>query len=327
MRNNLALCALASVFLGAAAPAQAAQPELRVLLTGWYLADMSSPDAFFLRRANIWMTGEVAPELGYTLMINPAKLAALPTVQSSSTQVTLAAGGDTKILQDAFMTWKLSDDWKITGGQLRPPLSAEARQPAPRLPLARRALFLEGNSFGFYRDLGVQVAGKLGAGLSLTAGVFNGQATNVAETNDAKDVVARLDWSLWPGLTMGLSGLQGLRGTAQVPTTRQGANLELDLAPWQLSAELLQGTDGAISRLGWYGQLAYRPAPPWQIVLRHESWDADQAATGGQQDLTAGVNWFLNGPTKLALNLVHQTFTGPQARTNEQALLLWQMLL
>ncbi|MNX15894.1 Phosphate-selective porin O and P [compost metagenome] len=306
-------------------------PKVSALLTGWYAFDRNAPDAFTLRRVNLYFSGDVTPELSYAVMINPAKTPALPSVGLSPGEpvpgVTVSNSGDTKILQDAVMTAKLGGGWKASMGQFRPPVSAEALNPAPRLPLAKRALFLEGNSFGFYRDLGLQVSGPLLPGLSTTVGVFNGHGSNQVETNHQKDVAGRLDYAPFSALKLGASYLRGARGASATLTERLGANAATELGPLQLSGEVLGGSDGPVQRLGWYGQGLWTFTPTVNAVLRYEEWDADQAQAGKQQNTTLGVNWALSGASKVAVNLIHEEISGSAPRSNDLGLVLWQLML
>ena len=329
----LKLAACAWVALAALqAPALALDaPKVSALLTSWYSFDRTAPDAFTLRRINLYFSGDVTPELSYAIMVNPAKTPALPGVSLAPGApvpgVTVSPSGDTKILQDAVLSAKLGGGWKASMGQFRTPISAEALNPATRLPLAKRALFLEGNAFGFYRDLGLQVSGPLLPGLSTTVGVFNGHGSNQVETNHQKDVAGRLDYAPVSNLKLGASYLRGSRGAAAALTERLGANAELAIGPLLVSGEVLGGSDGSVRRLGWYGQGLWAFSSTVNAVARYEEWDADQAQEGRQQNTTLGVNWFLNGASKVAVNLIHEEVSGPGSRSNDQGLVLWQLML
>lgn len=306
-------------------------PKVGTFITGWYTVNQNAPDAFTLRRVNLFFSGKISPELSYSVMINPAKTPALPTVDVAMVDgaplATVSRSGDTKILQDAVMTAQLGGGWKASAGQFRPPLSAEALTPAARLPLAKRALFLEGNGFGFYRDLGLQVSGPVLPGLTATAGVFNGHGANQTESNHSKDLAGRLDYSPLSNLRLGASYLRGTRGAAEIFTERIGANAAFGLGPLELSGEALMGSDGPTQRLGWYGQGLWRFTPTVNAVARYEEWDANRAQDGKQQNTTLGVNWYLSGYSKVALNLIHENVLGPAPRSNHLGLVLWQLVI
>jgi hypothetical protein len=317
---------LAAGMLQAPALAQSQAPKVRGLIQTWYTADESALDAFTVRRVFLYINGAVTPQLDYSVLFNPAKYMSQPTVTGTTSPFNVSNTGDTRILEDAFLTAKLDGGWKVRMGQFRPPVSAEALASAGRIPLARRALFLEGNSFGFYRDIGLEVSKQALPGLTATLGVFNGQTTNQRETNEGKDLAGRLDYSL-ANLTLGASYLRGSRGAAAALTERIGANAAVGLGALELSAEGLAGQDGAVSKLGWYGQALWRFLPAMNAVLRVEEWDADQAKDGRQQDVTLGINWFLAGNSKLALNLINQTQVGPTPSRNGLAIVAWQLEL
>jgi hypothetical protein len=172
------------------------------------------------------------------------------------------------------------------------------------------------------------VAQTLPAGLKATVGVFNGEGTNANETNHQKDAIARLDYSPLPALRLSASALRGTSGAAADYKDRWDASADLDLGAWTFSAETLFGTDGPTMRLGWYGQGAWRFAPEWQGVLRHELWDADRATPGDQRNTTLGLNYLMGDQgSKLGLNLIHEDYTGPGAHDNLVALLQWQVVM
>lgn len=336
MKAKLFLAATLGCWAYAISPASAQPegfkpvgPEVKTTLTTWYTANSTALDSFLIRRVNIVVNGEVTPELSYAIMFDPSKNLALPTVSASAPggPFQVATGGDSKILQDAYIGGKFPGGITTRFGQFRPPLSAAGMESGFKQPLARRPLFLESNPFGFYRDAGLQVSAPVLPGLGATVGVFNGGVTNQAETNEAKDVIGRLDFSPVPQLKSGLSYLKGVRGAAQAYTERLGANAEWNIGALQLRAEALSGTDGSTGKLGWYGQGAYYLTPSVRSVLRYEEWDANLAADGAQQNTTLGVNWYLSGFTMAGLNLIHENFTGPSAHTNDAALFVWQLVM
>lgn len=329
--SKLSLAALVAVPLLALsaqpALAQAANPKVRAVVQTWYTADEQALDAFSVRRVFLYLNGAVTPKLSYSVLVNPAKYLSQPSVTGTNAPFTVSNTGDSRLLEDAFLTARLDGGWSVRMGQFRPLVSAEGSMATARLPLSRRALFAEGNSFGMYRDIGLEVSKQaLWPGLTATAGVFNGQTTNQREANHAKDLIGRLDYSL-ANLSLGASYLRGARGAASTLNERIGANAALDFQAFQLSAEALAGRDGTVSRLGWYGQALWRFHPALNAVARYEVWDADRAATGEQEDVTLGMNWFLSGNSKLALNLVNQRVTGPAPSRNGLAILAWQLEL
>ncbi|MNX84110.1 Phosphate-selective porin O and P [compost metagenome] len=302
---------------------------MKTTLTTWYTANSNALDAFLIRRVNIVVNGEVTPQLSYAIMFDPSKTLALPTVSASAPggPFQVSSGGDGKILQDAYIGAKFAGGVTTRFGQFRPPLSAAAMESGYKQPLARRPLFLESNSFGYYRDVGFQANVPVLPWLSATVGVFNGATTNQPESNEAKDVIGRLEFAPGPQFKTGLSYLRGVRGTALTFAERLGANAEWNAGPMQLRAEALSGTDGATNKLGWYGQGAYYLTPSVRTVLRYEEWDANLSAAGAQQNTTLGLNWYFSGFSMAGLNLIHENHTGPGAHTNDTALFIWQLVM
>lgn len=311
-----------------AAPVWAPSLKTRAMLTTWYAFDTLREDQLVIRRFNVWLVGEVAPGLSYTGMFQPHKLIALPGIRAGSDGTAqVVRTGDSAVLQDAFISWT---PWRwagLTVGQFRPALSAEARNPAPQLSLARRAMFLEGNPFGFYRDRGAELWLQPHPAVKLTGGVYNGETNNMPETNHLKDALIRLDLTSGLPFKVGLSALAGTTSGAQPqPKRRVDADAAWRSGPWEVSGEALWGSDGPVARLGAYTQVS-RSDFPWLSVARLEGYDEDLAVDGGRFASTLGGYYaFSPQGSKVGLNWIHELATGAKPQAGDTLLVQFQAI-
>ncbi len=145
-------------------------------------------DQFLLRRARPIFEGTLYKRFGFRLMAD--------------------FGSGATLLQDAYAEWTFGPAAVLRAGKLKAPFGLERLQSATDIAFVERAL---PTGLAPNRDAGVQLAGQLAGGkLEYAAGVFNGVADGASgdtDTNDDKDVVARVVASPWKGGESTLSGL------------------------------------------------------------------------------------------------------------------------
>ena len=108
------------------------------------------------------------------------------------------------------------------------------------------------------------------------------------------------------------------RKMARVPRHEQrreraGGEIQYMDSRLTLRTEAIGARDGNLRRFGWYGLSAVRPTPHLQLVGRFDSWDRDlsQELTlldATERQMTVGVSYLLDPSTKLAFNVIRQTF-------------------
>ena len=156
----------------------------------WYENDSAnrSVDTFILRRVRPIFEGTIYKRFGFRVM---------PDFGSGAT-----------LLQDAYIEWTFSPAAVLRAGKYKAPFGLERLQSATDLSFVERAL---PTGLAPNRDAGIQLAGQLAGGkLEYAAGVFNGVpdgGSGDSDTNDDKDLVARLIASPWKGTPSDLSGL------------------------------------------------------------------------------------------------------------------------
>lgn len=182
----------------------------------WFFNEnVSNNDAFVLRRARIIFEGNFSKIYEYQLV---------PEFGGAS-------GNGTLTLLDANINIALKPELQIRAGRFREPVGLEQLQSDSVAFFAERSIV---SQFVPNRDLGIQVGGDLlGGKLSYAVGVFNGVAdasnnANNAETNDDKDVAARIFSHPFKDTTSALAGLGiGIAGSVGHQNALNGATSSL----------------------------------------------------------------------------------------------------
>lgn len=157
------------------------------------------------------------------------------------------------------------------------------------------------------RDIGVMLMGRHSIA-EYYIGVFNGAGMNKLDTNKAKDLAGRLILHPLQTLAIGGSFYSGRHNPVQNgPDVNRGrAGLEAAWMAGSLSfkGEFISAKDDITSKSGWYIQGGYFILPKkLQGIVKWDSYDKDWDATADRADLlTLGINWFILGKTKLAIN-------------------------
>lgn len=299
------------------------------LLQAWFAGGNGGlRDTFRVRRAELKFTGEVTPEVRWTIMIDPSKALSLNNTFTTVDGVTVVKDTGVnqagRVLQDAYITLTYLKRMNINIGQFKVPLSLEGLQSSAGLDTVERALFVSdrarGGAFGDIRDLGVMAYGALTPRVDYQIGFFNGSGENQndVDKNDQKAVAGRLVVrpSFFKGLQIGGSGVWGNGGRADRPRRdRAGGELLLVRNGVTLKSEIMTGVDGDLHRRGYYGHFGYRLKPKFEGIFRFDSWDPDlrrevNPSNVTEHDYIAGFNYYVKeNQVKLQFNYLHKTFS------------------
>ena len=163
------------------------------------------------------------------------------------------------MLQDAFVTFR-SPYADVTAGQFKLPLSLEGYGSSSKLLFPERALV--SRRYGDKRDIGVRVDKQIDR-FYYNLGIYNGQGQNRLDTNDQKDLAARLEAKPIPELTLAIAGALavGERDTEPAKDRLEG-DARFEFAGLLAQAEYIRAWDGPTgSRTrghGAYAALGYR---------------------------------------------------------------------
>jgi phosphate-selective porin len=215
--------------------------------------------------------------IGLTASINRARLGASGTVAPSVTYRlqaefrtgSVGTGRASVSLTDAYVRFARSQ-WSVQAGQFKTPFASEYIMSLADVETADRSAVVD--SLAPKRDIGLMgeyAAGKL---VTVSAGVFNGEGTNLTSNVDSTMLgVARVAVRPVAHLTLGLNGARYFGDS-----TRYGAEAAYADARFVARGEYLgQSRDlaGTADDKGWYLLGAAAVVPAIQLVGRYEEFE------------------------------------------------------
>lgn len=298
------------------------------LFQGWFAAGNGGfRDTFRIRRVELKFTGEITPQVKWTVMLEPSRALSLNNsfVTVNGTQVVRDTGVNqgSRILQDAFVTLSYFKRMSVDVGQLKLPLSLEGSQSSSRLDTVERALFISdggrGGNLGDVRDIGAMIYGPLNAHVDYQVGLFNGvnEHQNDVDRNDQKAIIGRvvIRPPFLKGLQVGGSGAWGNGGSADRPRRdRLGAELLFTRGRIKLKSELMTAAERDLHRVGYYGHLGFRFHPRVEGIFRYDVFDPDtkletSSANITERDYITGLNYYIkDNHAKIQFNYLRKTF-------------------
>jgi len=255
-----------------------------------YSSGEDSIDGFRIRRARLKLKGEILKNLHYNLQIDAVK---------------------SPCLIDATVEFPFSPLANLVFGQFKVPFSLENLTSSSSLDTINRSQTVDKLCPGrdiraSGRDIGLAVNGQF-KNLEYTLGIFNGSGINQQDNNENKDISARMVFSPFESLSLGISHYNGRyspeEGAESVLKKRTGLETSAVIGRFSLKSEIVFARDADINKAGWYFQGGFFPSKPIQMVIRYDSLDRDTAADGDRISvLTFGLNYFFSKKTKLQVN-------------------------
>lgn len=293
MRKYLGILTL--VLAASAAGAQeisTAPVQVNLLLQTNFAAQEKTPAAFSVKRAEIVLSGDASPQLGYLVNYDPANYNGL---------------------KDARMRYAFRPELAVAAGRFKYPQGLEGRTPSGQLLFIERSDL--GNTFGDQRAYGLEIGGR--------AGVLEYAAAAINDWSSSRTWAARLGIRDGP-FVLGASGLYG--PTYRGRQWRVGLEGRIQVSSWTCQSEIGYGENDNYDReyqsRGAYAALA-RKIGQFRPAARLEFWGSDPPAgpvLAVVGRLTVGSDWFLTGDetkgSKLSLNV----------RTNNVLLVQWQVV-
>jgi hypothetical protein len=280
-----------------------------MLLQAWYVADDSPAstgsswlgnttgyNTFRLRRSEIRLSGRIAPDWAFEVMIDPAKS------QFSGT----GPAADSKILQDLAVSYVGLKGYEFAVGQKKIYLTEEgSTRSSSEIDFAERAQVTR--AFSDQRQTGFFFKGDFSEAATGYFSATNGVPSNAtSNTNDTLFLTARLDIKPASGLLVGASSASGGigGGKAHLGVTRYAAHVKYDgpdAVPIGFRAEYVQATDEQASkpdlkRDGYYATVLYTIAKQYQFALRYDTLNNDKDVSGNKTTMmTAGFHYLIKG--------------------------------
>ena len=298
------------------------------LVQGWFAAgDAGFAHSFRIRRAELRFSGEIIPDVKWSVMFDPAKALSLntttTTINGTSVIRTVSVNQTSRIFQEAFITLTHLKHANVQVGQFKEPLSQEGLQPTASLDTIERALFMSdrarGGTFGDIRDVGAEIFGPLGKQVDYQVGVFNGgsESQNDVDANNEKAFVGRVVFhpTGFSGFQIGTSGLWARNsGIINPQHQRLGFESLYQHNKLRLKSEFMMGIDGDVHRRGYYAHIGYHFAPKFEGVFRYDTFEPDirrddTAATVAERDFITGFNYYVKENNfKIQFNYTRKTF-------------------
>jgi hypothetical protein len=286
--------------------------------------DPTTTDGFRLRKADLKFSGDLSPHLRWRISFDVSKQLTLnKTVSRIGDSLALTDASidqRSRMVQDAALTYAVGKTLFVDIGQQIIPLSLEGTIPTAQVETIERTMFIVERSratgLGDIRDIGVSANGGTLGVVEYHVGVFNetGEGAGTIDVNDQKAVMGRIAIHP-PALPYfqfgGSGGFEG--GPLKQRRERAGGEIQYRDSRLTVRAEAIGARDGNLRRFGWYGLSAVRPTTHLQLVARFDSWDRDLSQElslfdATERQMTVGASYLLDPSTKVALNVIRQTF-------------------
>lgn len=244
------------------------------------LGDNTSASTFEVKRAYVNLLAQLSPRVSATLMVSGA-----PTTE----------------VKEAYGQYNFDPSCKARLGLVRIPFGYEIPLSSARLITLERSQAFNKllADFTFERGL-FTYYNPLNSRLSLQAAVVNGTPTSTpADTNDTKNIVARLGYTLLGGqVGASIYNGKGLDGTTM---DREGIDVVKKTGEFTVIGEAIAGKTGTVDANGAYVTLAYqKKGSPWQPYARYDTYDpnTDQGNDTFHRT-TIGTNYYVTDNTRL----------------------------
>jgi len=258
-----------------------------------YVSQQTGVSGFSIHRMRLSLAGEIMKNIKFKLQVDLVR---------------------TPVILDAYVDFGFHSAASVRLGQFKIPFGLEGQTSSPDLDTIDRSQVVTKAAPGWDigssgRDIGAEVMGKA-AFLEYALAVVNGTGINKADTDDRKDLAARLAVHPFSFLTLAVAGYDGRTadpvGGAPLKRAKLGLEAALLYQGLSVKAEFIQAEDGDTLRQGWYAQGGYFILPKTlQAIVKFDSYDPDRNQALDRTDIwVLGANWFLAGRTKLQVNFV-----------------------
>lgn len=276
----------------------------------WLLDDPStvfsgSKDSKFTfrpRRAEIKLNGEILPDVGFTIMIDPAKKSKLTTKADEAGSLTGAEVDQTSnILQDVFVDYRIgkslsflqpiAPNLKILVGQQKTPVTEEGYRSSSKVDMVERSII--GRTYGDKRDIGALLADSHDY-FDYTVGIFNGSGLNRPDENNEKSVAGHFIVKPVKEFALGAFGQVGSTGTEEDDQDRWGFDTQFEKSVFSIKSEYARGKDVTTDSHGFYVQPGVFLAENVQAVARYDWFDPNEDQSDDTiKEISGDINYFI----------------------------------
>ena len=271
--------------------------------TGVFGANSDAETTMRLRRSEIRLYGDIIPEVGFNVMIDPAKQIKLNTKTDDAGEITsVGVDQSTNVLQDLWITLRPSKmfpglepfapNMELQIGQQKMPVTEEGYRSSSKLDMVERSII--GRTYGDFRDQGILLKDSYKY-FDYYLGLFNGSGRNKTDDNNEKNGTGRVVFKPFSPWKLGVSGQKGSSGANEADVERLGGDTQIEYGPASIKAEYMYGKDGEVDGQGFYVQPGFFLIPDkLQLVGRYDHFDPNSDKNDDRvQEIAAALNWFL----------------------------------
>lgn len=205
------------------------------------------------------------------------------------------AKSGTPSISVAFINLNYFPNTEIRVGRIKSPLGIEILGH----PLKNPTIDVSNASKAIWPgcDMGVQVTYKHEYATG-TVACQNGNKMAFVDNNDAKNICGKLITTPIEGLGVGGSFYTGKLGSAELSTTRYGAEVNYKKGSLWLRGEFLgaeneQATGSDVASIGYYATVAYKLLPQVEAAVRYDAYDPDTDTDDNEKtDITVGLSYY-----------------------------------
>lgn len=264
--------------------------------------------SFTFERARIGTTGKIPYDFSYYVVLELSPFIA-----------------NNPYLLDAFISYERFKWAKVSVGSFKTPFGLETNTPCNGLITAYRSTATL-QMVAPFRDLGmVFMGGDKDSFVNYQFGIMNGSGLGRFDNNGKKDIVGRVVLKPFDFLRVGGSFRYGYPSYNNNDDSRTtiGAELALKHKGFTLMGEYIMdegdfnrdlggGCAGNLIELGdkrngGYATLAYMTKWNVEPVFRFDFFDSGNLQNYKENNLTFGVNYFLNDWTRLQMNYIYRS--------------------
>lgn len=246
-------------------------------------------------------------------------------------------GGDAYLL-DAFVSYDKHEWAKFSLGSFKQPFGREVTTACHALTTIDRAIVSD-QIVAPQRDMGLMMLGGSNATkFRYSLALMNGRGLGVKDNNKKKDVIGRATYQVLDFLNVGASFRYGYPNTEDADRTTYAVDALAKYKGLTVQGEYIYD-EGDFNRAagggcgseplelgevrhGAYVMAAYDINEKIQPVFKYEYFDQDdeQEVNGYQEQMTFGVNYFINESTRFQINYQAKEING--ITKNNDALLM-----